>query len=221
MEVDFNIPTSLSEMKLNDYQKFLSLSKDSDEAFLMQKMVQIFCNVPLLAVTNMRRKDFNIVSAALLEVLQQKPDLVRTFEHNGKQYGFIPNLDDMTFGEYIDLDNYLKDPKDYHKAMGVLYREVTYKRKDSYLIKDYTPNDGRHFLDVRLDVVIGALLFFYRLGMELLTITPKFLAQKLKKDKRMQVALEKSGVGINTYLQSLEETCLRLMLLLPHTLARP
>jgi hypothetical protein len=72
-----------------------------------------------------------------------------------------------------------------------------------------------------LDVVIGALLFFYRLGMELLTITPKFLEQKLKRDKRMQAALERSGVGINTYLQSLEETCLRLMLLLPHTLARP
>ena len=39
----------------------------------------------------------------------------------GVEYGFIPNLDDMSFGEYVDLDTYIGDWQNIHRAMAVLY----------------------------------------------------------------------------------------------------
>ena len=56
-----------------------------------------------------------------------------------KEFGFIPNLDKMTMGEYIDLNNYFENPQDMHKAMAVLFRPIheSYEDKDSYRIDSY------------------------------------------------------------------------------------
>ena len=39
-------------------------------------------------------------------------------------------LDDMTLGEYIDLDNTLGEWQEMHKAMSILYRPITFQRKN-------------------------------------------------------------------------------------------
>lgn len=229
MDISIKIPTSLAEIKLSDFQKFAKIEKDNeDRMFVLQKMVQIFCGVPLLAVTNMRRKDFVAISSSLADLLIQinkaqenKLKLIETIKLNGKQYGFIPSLDDMSFGEYIDLEESIKDVQTYHKAMAILFRPITIKKGGSYLIEDYKADDGLHMKDVSMDVVCGALVFFYRLGMDLLSVTPKYLEVLVKKNPKAAEALERNGVGINTYTQSLEEACLRLRLLLPYGLTKP
>ena len=38
-----------------------------------------------------------------------KTPLINTFVMDGVEYGFIPKLDDITLGEYIDIDNNIKD----------------------------------------------------------------------------------------------------------------
>jgi len=50
---------------------------------------------------------------------------------------FIPNLDDITNGEYVDLDTYIPDWDEMHKAMAVLFRPVIQNLKDKYIIEDY------------------------------------------------------------------------------------
>ena len=224
MELNITVPTSLSDIKLRDYQKFIKIANDNqDDLFLRQKMVQIFCNIPLLAVSKMRRKDFTIISNALIEILQEKPSLKRIVELNGQKYGFIPNLDDdMSFGEFVDLDDYMKDWKDFHKAMAVLYRPIKTQRKENYTIIDYDTEkvSSSVMLDMPMDVVMGSVVFFWTLSALLLKITPKYLAQVLRKNPGVQEVLEKNGVGISTYTNSLEEACLNLERLLPYTLAR-
>jgi len=43
MKIELTIPTTLNDIKLAQYQKFLSIAKDNEESeFLQQKMVQIF-----------------------------------------------------------------------------------------------------------------------------------------------------------------------------------
>jgi hypothetical protein len=56
---------------------------------------------------------------------------------DGVEYGFIPNLDDMSFGEYVDLDTYLGDWQNIHRAMAVLYRPIREKRGERYNIVPY------------------------------------------------------------------------------------
>ncbi len=141
MELNVTVPTSLAEIKLKDYQTFIKISsqKDIDDTFLRQKIVQIFCHIPLLAVNKMRRKDFILISNSILEVLQQKPKLQTIIKLKGREFGFIPDLDnDLTLGEFVDLDEYMKDWKDFHKVMAVFYRPIIIKRKHRYIIEDYT-----------------------------------------------------------------------------------
>ena len=222
MQLDVNVPTSLKDIKLRDYQKFVKIASEKDitDIFIRQKMVQIFCDIPLLAVTKMKRKDFNIISNALIEILQQKPKLIPLTTINGKEYGFIPNLDnDMTLGEYVDLDEYMNDWQEFHKALGVLYRPVKHKKKDKYTIEEYEGNEeyADEMLDMTMDVAMGAVVFFWTLSRQLFRITPKYLTRLLQKDKKAREALERSGVGINTYINSLEVACSKLEKLLPYT----
>ena len=46
MKVKLTIPTSLSEIKLKDYVRFMNVVKGSNDAeFINQKMVECFCNI--------------------------------------------------------------------------------------------------------------------------------------------------------------------------------
>ena len=48
MKIEINVPTSLSEVTLGQYQKFLKIAEDNPEGnFLNAKMIEIFCGIPL------------------------------------------------------------------------------------------------------------------------------------------------------------------------------
>ena len=58
MKVQLKIPTTLNEIKLQQYQKFLQIAKENEESeFLQQKMVQLFCEIDLKDVALIRYKD--------------------------------------------------------------------------------------------------------------------------------------------------------------------
>ena len=122
-------------------------------------------------------------------------------------YNFIPKLDDITLGEYIDLDNTLSDWQQMHKAMSVLYRPVTIKKNNRYQVEPYTGDENEDiFLHMPLDVVMGALLFFWNLSNELLQITLNYLSEEMKENLTTQQRqiLEQSGAGINQFTESLK-----------------
>lgn len=227
MKIDITIPESLADIKLRDYQKFVKIqgdNKDKDDLFIRQKMVQIFCNVPLLTVSKMKRKDFLMISNALIHIMEERPKLTPTTELNGIKYGFIPNLDnDLSLGEFVDLGSYMENWYDYHKAMGVLYRPITVNRKGKYLIEKYDASEkySSAMLDMPMDIVLGSVFFFVSLTTRLLRITPKYLRTHLAKNPEATAALEKNGVGISTFTRLLGEACLKWEMLLPHTLAQP
>ena len=215
MNLSISIPTSLSEITLEQYQRFLSISKDNqDTMFLNHKMIEIFCGVSLLEVSLMKMKDISEILARLEETFKTNNDkLIRTFKHNGVEYGFIPNLDEITLGEYTDLDNYISDWQNMHKAMAVLYRPITKKLLDNYSIKEY---NGSHeyselMKSMPLDVALSSTVFFLHLLSELL----KYTANYLETDRQIQVLLGKhnselSGDGILAITHLLKETSLSL-----------
>jgi hypothetical protein len=105
----------------------------------MQKTVEIFCNVELDLTRYIKYKDLVSIVDHINKILASEPELITTFKLNNIQFGFIPNLDNITLGEYIDLDNYLGSWETMHKAMSVLYRPVTLKKDNRYLIEE---NEG-------------------------------------------------------------------------------
>ena len=161
MKARLNIPNQLSEITLRKYQKFVKLNTDEiDDRFLQVKMIEIFCEVSHENVLKIKFSDADRVTAILGDMFTQKPKLVTKFKLNGIEYGFIPELDEISFGEYIDLDTYLGDWENIHTAMNVLYRPIESQKGERYTIKDYDVNTKEDLLDMPLDAVISSVFFF-------------------------------------------------------------
>ena len=207
MKVEINVPDSLREIRLEQYQKFVKLyDGEVTEEFMALKMLEIFCGVKLSDAYNLRYKDVDGVVQILTETLNDKPQLVKTFFMDGVEYGFIPNLDDMSFGEYIDLDTYLGDWQNIHKAMAVLYRPIKSKYGERYNIVDYQIIDAEVMRKMPMDAVLGAVLFFYRLGMDLSKAMISYLEEQEESRIVQYLNSDKNGVGINQYINLLKGT---------------
>lgn len=214
MKLDILLPNSLSEIPLSRYQEFVAMKeKSNDEELIANKMIQIFCGLQLGEVAKIKLKDLNGLIKHFTEVFSEKPQLIRNFKIKNIEFGFIPNLENISFGEYVDIEHHLKDWSTYHKAMAVMFRPIKEKHKDKYSIIEYEPNEDMQDLMkfAPLDVAISASVFFWSLGSELLQATLTYLKNELTKSKdltnfRKEFSLENNGVGIHQYMDSLETT---------------
>ena len=210
MKVDILVPSSLSDITLEQYQKFAKINTgdNEDTNFLMHKTVEIFCNLELKNVAKIKFSYVKDILNDINKIFEQKSELISTFTLGGVEYGFIPTLDDMSLGEYIDLDENFTDWETMHKAMSVLYRPVTLHKGERYQIQEY---DGIQYAEVMkkapLNVVMGCMVFFYRLNNELLRTTLSYLEGELTKQMTTEQlqTLEKNGVGIKASMESLKE----------------
>lgn len=166
-EVKVILPESARELTVEQYQKFLKV--DGDQTFTMLKALEIFANIPLKVAHAMRADDVLAIANDILTMVGKKHPLTRRLSFRGQEYGFVPNLEEMSFGEYIDLDTYLSDMDMLHKTVGVLYRPIVKEKGELYEVEPYKGTDG--YSDFPLDVALGATLFFYRLSNKLLKNT--------------------------------------------------
>lgn len=215
MKVDIYVPSSISEIPLCHYQEFLKLQATSnDQEFIAQKMVEIFCGLQLKDVVKLKVTSVNELIVHFTKIFKEKPKFKPTFKIGDVEFGFIPNLENITFGEYVDLENYLSKWEDFHKAMAVMYRPITIRKGDKYEIMEYTGaaafSEGMKFAP--MDVAIAASVFFWTLGSELLSATLDYLTNELKTNEKefqtlaQELNLEKSGGGIVQFTDSLKET---------------
>jgi len=203
MKLAITIPTDLSEIKLSQYIKFMNIAEQNEESdFMHHKMIEIFCNVELKYVSQFKRKQIVEIVTTINKLFEKIPPFKNRFSLNGTEYGFIPNLDDISQGEYMDLDNYITDWKDLHRSMAVMYRPITMKLKDKYTIESYEGSNfyAEKMLDAPLDVVLASRVFFYHLGNELLKSTLTYLEE----NPQIQTILNKhnsenGGAGIHQF----------------------
>jgi len=215
MKLEINVPTSLNEISLKSYQEFLKVQQSSnDEEFIAQKMVQIFCGIELKDIVKMKLTSLNELILHFTKLFSEKPKFQPTFKIGTQEFGFITNLEDISFGEYVDLENNLQKWETYHIAMSVLYRPIKLKFKDKYEIVDYNPMTEMHDLMkfTPVDIAISSSVFFWNLGSELLTATLIYLEREITKNQKIQTTLAKqlnlqnNGGGINQFMRSLQET---------------
>tara|TARA_R100001591_G_scaffold110995_1_gene122315 strand:+ start:378 stop:1127 length:750 start_codon:yes stop_codon:yes gene_type:complete len=212
MKLDLLLPTSLSEIPLSRYQQFIKTKEASnDDEFIAQKMIQIFCGIDLKDVGKIKMKHLNELIAHFTKVFSEKPKLIRQFKIKNIEFGFIPKLDEITFGEYVDLEHHLQNWKTYHKAMAVMYRPIKEKHGNTYTIVNYEPNEDMQELMkfAPLDVAISSSVFFWTLGSELLNLTINYLQNELKTMTSSSTAkgnnLVNNGDGIIQSMHLLKE----------------
>lgn len=198
------IPNSLNEITLGQYQEFYKLTESKDAKLVERRMIEIFCKVPMKYVNQMKAIDVKEIIQILTQMLENKPSLVNLFKMNGVEYGFIPDLDDMTFGEYVDLDTFIGDTENLHRAMNVLYRPIKIKKNGRYQIVDYDSEKYKDMLGMPMDAVISSILFFYHLGIDLSQIMMDCSKNKNEKHLMQYLISEENGAGINHSFTSLK-----------------
>jgi hypothetical protein len=207
MKIEINVPTSLDEITLGQYQKYLKIAESNpDGNFLQAKMIEIFCGIPLSDSYKLKISSVAAIIDILEELLDSKPVHVEQFVMGGVTYGFIPDLDDVSLGEYIDLDNNASKWEQMHIAMNVLYRPVKDIRKEKYNIIDYNPLNPDKMKDTPMSAVSGSLFFFLNLGIELSNHTILY-SNNEQETKAIQEKLTSigNGGGINQFTDSLTE----------------
>ena len=206
MKAEIIVPDNLKEINLKQYQKFVKLQADNEGTFfLQQKMIEIFCGIKSEDVLKFKYDDVDRVTTILNDMFDSKPELVKTFKLKGIEYGFIPNLSAISFGEYIDLDTYMGDWSNIEIAMNVLYRPIKQKQGDKYLIEDYTTEGKEILLEMPMDAVLSSVFFFYRLGQDCATNILSYLNQEQETLQVPDQDLVKNGDGINRFTHSLDQ----------------
>lgn len=210
------VPKDLSGITLQQYQKYLKIMDGKedleDNEFMNLKVLEIFCGVTMKQAYNLPLSEFSFIINHIVDVFKEDTPLQRDFtltdpKGDSVTFGFIPNLDEITLGEFVDLDNYIGDWEQMHKAMAVLYRPITFRKGDLYLIEDYEGTDKYSGImkDSPVNVALGAVVFFYRLGNVLSDYLMDSLTNQMMEDQELKDHLETSGDGTNQYMQSLKE----------------
>ena len=206
MKLEINVPTTLNDITLGQYQKFLKISENNPESnFLDAKMIEIFCGIPLSDSYKLKMSSVTAILDILDELLNSIPAHQSKFTMNGVEYGFIPDLDELSLGEYIDLDNNASKWEEMHVAMNVLYRPILNSKVGKYNIVEYNVENPAKMKDMPLGAAIGSLFFFYNLGMELSKHTILYSNNRAEmEDLQGQLTSQQSGGGINQFMDSLE-----------------
>jgi len=203
MKIEVNIPENLNDITLGQYQEFLKIEEPTEEDIL-----KVFLGLDLKGLGKIKAADVDKYAAHITSLFEQEQEHVLKFDLKGVQFGFMPSLDDITYGENKDVTAYLNDWQTMHKAMAVLYRPIKQKLGARYLIEDY---EGSHkysetMKQMPLGVVMGAMVFFYNLTNALLKAIPSYLAKQAKKEQTKGAISEENGEAIKKYIHLLKET---------------
>ena len=175
------VPTHINDITLEQYQKFALINtEEQDKEFFMFKTIEIFCGVDIALVSKMRLSDAESISNEVLEVLQQNVPFTNKFELDGVKYGFIPDLQAISLGEFIDLEEGLSKDKDFHKAASVMFRPIVKEFGELYTIEGYEANTEMHHVmkQAPVGIISAAIVFFYNIAKELLKASQDFSSQE-------------------------------------------
>lgn len=200
------VPNKMSEIKLADYQKFVRL--EGDDEFLSRKAVEIFCDLKMDVILQMKASSLTSVTSILMNAFAEKPALTQKFTIGKQTFGFLPSLEEITVGELNDVDQYISDWSQMHKAMAVLYRPVVATFGNRYEIEKYEGSDkyAEQMKEMPLDVTIGAMLFFWTLGKDLSVASLTSLAKDEEMNLTPLLNFLKSGDGFPSIISSQEVT---------------
>jgi hypothetical protein len=198
----FKLISSWEEVTLEKWLKLIDFNNNtkSKEA---EETIAALSNIPKSLIKELELKDVALIMSKLSELqAAQDSSLKRIIEVEGKRYGFHPNLDEITLGEYADIETFIKNDieKNMPEVMAILYREIVEENNDVYTIKAYDGDisiRAEQMKKMSAQQVQNALVFFYNLGKELLMTLELFSIQVLKEMKMLlpQTPLQKNGVG--------------------------
>ena len=186
---EFKLINKWEDVNLETWLKLIEFETGS-KAKEAEDTIATLSDMPKQLIKQLSLKDVAVIMSELADLqVGQDSSLKRIIKIEGKEYGFHPNLDDITLGEYADLETFIKNGIEEHlpEVMAVLYRPVIEKTNSGvYTIEKYGGD-----LTIRADKmkmmaaeqVQSAMVFFYNFVNVLFKTSGSYLMQKLKEMK--------------------------------------
>ena len=213
MNAKIKIPTRLSEITLRNYREVERIHKSKmDDTDKVINTVSCLCNLSTSDTKSIQWDEVIGIYNRLIGVMNQEAFFTNRFTIDGVEYGFIPNLDKMSIGEYSDIDTFMADENNETKIMSVLYRPIKAQAHGMYEIENYTGDeDWEVILNAPMNAVESGKVFFYNLGSDLLKAIPPYLDKALKnktireQDLAQGTRSQKGGGGTLAFLHLLTD----------------
>ena len=186
---EFKLINSWSDVTLETWLKLIDFETGTktEEA---TETIAALSDIPKKLVKELALSDVAVIMSKIGE-LQAKQDtkLKRIIEINGVEYGFMPDLDSISLGQYADIETFIKNgiDKNLPELMAVLYSPVKKKNDNGVYIIDAYDGDIRlraeEMKQMSAEQVQSALMFFFALGKVFSEILPLYLMERLKETK--------------------------------------
>ena len=197
----YELPTSWSEVSLEQYSKLMiALENDSsNEIEAVIKTLEALVGIDVSTLSKVPLKYLKTAYAELSTLTATMPstELKRIIDVDGTAYGFIPDFDALTFGEFCDLDNYLQDSwSNLDKILAILYRRVIKREGDKYKIEPYSLDNIKERRELfknnmSIGTIYGSLVFFYTIGSKHITTMLSSLEEENKVLRKRKSIREK------------------------------
>lgn len=210
------IPEQWSEIKYKDFYRFITSIKDQedDEQLVLEMCLQYLCNISTDDYYALDKKSFEKVTSTVTTLIsnQANQPLVKSFEAFGVEYRLEPDMENMSYGMYLDLTEYGKDVwKNMPIICSILYRPLDTKLGAMYTIKPYTGTKDdtidmfREMLT--MDICHSVVGFFLSIQKDLLIHSLISSLKTVKKELTFQQleTLASNGVDTEHLLHSVME----------------
>jgi hypothetical protein len=199
---EFKLINKWEDVTIETYSKLMTFTNGTKSSEALATLTEL-SNIPKELLNQLELKHIVLMLEKLSHLQSQEDTTLKNIiEINGVEYGFMPDLDSISLGQYADIETFIKNgiDKNLPELMAVLYSPIKLKKNDIYIIEPY---DG----DIRLRTeemkqmsatqVHSALVFFYHFGNVLLTTLQLSLIEVLQgmKTQSQVNPLPTSGVG--------------------------
>ena len=201
---NYNLIKSWNDVTLDKWVKLIT-KKNKLKAKEAQNTISDLSDIPKKLINELAIGDVAILLKRISDLqAKENTKLNKIITINDIKYGFHPNLEELTLGEYADIETYLNNGMEDNidKIMAVLYRPITEEVEGKYSIEAYGKSDLRmraeKFKKMKAKDISNCLLFFWTFVKELSNILPLYLMERnqMMIDKLSQSNLQTSGVGL-------------------------
>ena len=159
------LPKMWQDVTLRQYQELVSIETESAVELAIERL-SILSDTDSQTIRNLPLGDFYDYLEQI-SFLSSPIDVEfrKTFEWKGEKYGFIPDMNYITTGEWLDADAWKNDSNsNLHNYAAMLWRPIVAEWSDGYKIKEHTfegfSNRAEKFKDLPITYIQGGLIFF-------------------------------------------------------------
>tara|TARA_R110002012_G_C11676454_1_gene613790 strand:- start:1184 stop:1786 length:603 start_codon:yes stop_codon:yes gene_type:complete len=193
-QITISVPTDWREVSISQYLGYTeSISDNDNEEQNMAKLLFHFCGIKGNIIKHIKIKDLEKIQQSLSKLMTcpLNTKLIEKIDIDGVKYGFHPSIDEMTMGEFVDIDTHAKNGN-MAKMLGVLYRPIVKEQGNRYSIEPYSfalhGENYKKFEKLSINIANAVSVFFWNLGGKLLIGSQAYLTKKEAKKVHQNMA---------------------------------